>query len=583
MPCVILVTFLISLGLLHIEAAPTYVHSRCTGNFTQNSLYQSNLNLLLSSLSSNATTHFFYNTTVAAATSDTVYGLFLCRGDIDDAGVCQACVAAAAEKVLKKCPRQKEAIIWYEECMLRYANRSFFGVMDKDLNDYVLENANLVNDSDRFNETVAETVKEAATAAAAAGGSGEKKFATKEANFSEFHTVYSLVECTPDLSSMDCRRCLDTAIAELPNCCSGKDRVTYLYPSCYLRYDKSRFYNQIVAPTPSPPQIIPKAVDIITIESLQCDLATIEAATNNFSLNNKLGQGGFGEVYKGILSNGQEIAVKRLVRSSAEKGVDEFKNEVVLLAKLQHKNLVRLLGFCLAGEEKLLVYEFVLNKSLDYFIYDPRKQGDLSWSTRHKIIVGIAKGILYLHEDSRLRIIHRDLKPGNILLDADYEPKISDFGLARLFEVDQTRADTSRVAGTLGYMSPEYALHGRFSLKSDVYSFGVIILEIISGKRNTSFYQSHHDTEDFLSYAWKLWKDGTPWKLLDQKLIASSYSEIEVARCVHIGLLCVQEDPENRPKTATIVLMLNTSSIPLPPPQRPAYYSRTEIDKSEWS
>ncbi|XP_024023236.1 cysteine-rich receptor-like protein kinase 10 [Morus notabilis] len=631
MPCIILVTFLSSLGILHIEAAPTYVHSTCstTGNFTKNSLYQSNLNLLLSSLSSNATTHFFYNTTVAAATSDAVYGLFLCRGDIDDASVCQACVAAAAEEVPKKCPRQKEAIIWNEECMLRYANRSFFGVMDEYPNDYFVENSNPVSDSDRFNEIVAKTVKEAATAAAAAGGPGEKKFAAKEANFSEFRTVYSLVECTPDLSSMDCRRCLDTAIAELPNCCSGEDRVTYLYPSCYLSYDKSRFYNQIVAPTPSPPQIIPQeksksstlkivaivvptaaiavlflilgcycfairraknkykfmnednAVDIITIESLQCDFATIEAATNNFSLNNKLGQGGFGDVYKGILSNGQEIAVKRLLRSSAEKGVDEFKNEVVLLAKLQHKNLVRLLGFCLAGEEKLLVYEFVPNKSLDYFIYDPRKQGDLNWSTRHKIIVGIAKGILYLHEDSRLKIIHRDLKPGNILLDADYEPKISDFGLARLFEVDQTRADTSRVAGTLGYMSPEYALHGRLSLKSDVYSFGVIILEIISGERNTNFHQSHHDAEDFLSYAWKLWKDGTPWKLLDQKLIASSYSEIEVARCVHIGLLCVQGDPEVRPKTATIVLMLNNSSIPLSPPQRPAYYSRTDIDKSE--
>ncbi|GMN46153.1 hypothetical protein TIFTF001_015347 [Ficus carica] len=545
------------------------------------------------------TTHFFYNDTASA----TVYGLFLCRGDVD-ANVCRGCVAAAAEEVVRKCPRDKESIIWYEECMLRYSNRSFFGAMDEFPNDYVLENSNLVPEKDRFDRLVAETVRGGAAAEAAVGGTGEKKFVTREANFSEFQTLYSLVECTPDLSSMDCRRCLDTAIAELPKCCSGQDRVLTISTGIFAEKTKSSTRTKVVAivvPTAVVAVVflilgyycfaIPRAkkfnstnqdnaVDIITLESLQCDLATIEAATNNFSLNNKLGQGGFGEVYKGILLNVQEVAVKRLSRSSAGQGAVEFKNEVVLLAKLQHKNLVRLLGFCLAEEEKLLVYEFVPNKSLDYFIYDPRKRGDLNWQTRHKIIIGIAKGILYLHEDSRLRIIHRDLKPSNILLDTDYEPKISDFGLARLFGVDQTRADTSRVAGTLGYMSPEYALHGRFSLKSDVYSFGIIILEIISGKRNTSFYQSQQDQADFLSYAWKLWKDGMPWKLLDETLLAS-YSETEVARCVHIGLLCVQEDPDDRPKMATIVLMLSTSSITLPLPRKPASYSRTKTDTSE--
>lgn len=260
---IVVLALLNSLGqLLHSDAAPTYVHNRCstTGNFTLNSLYHSNLNLLLSSLSSNATTHFFYNDTASAtatATADaTVYGLFLCRGDVDD-NVCRGCVAAAAEEVVRKCPRDKESIIWYEECMLRYSNRSFFGAMDEFPNDYVLENSNLVPEKDRFDRLVAETVRGAA-GEAAVGGTGEKKFMTREANFSEFQTLYSLVECTPDLSSMDCRRCLDTAIAELPKCCSGQDRVTYLYPSCYLRYDKFRFYNQIVAPSPSPPAITAK-------------------------------------------------------------------------------------------------------------------------------------------------------------------------------------------------------------------------------------------------------------------------------------------------------------------------------------
>uniref|UniRef100_A0ABL6UV73 Protein kinase domain-containing protein n=1 Tax=Cannabis sativa TaxID=3483 RepID=A0ABL6UV73_CANSA len=186
--------------------------------------------------------------------------------------------------------------------------------------------------------------------------------------------------------------------------------------------------------------------DITTPESLQFDLATIEAATNKFSA--KLGEGGFGEVYKGKLPNGQEIAVKRLSKGSGQ-GTEEFKNEVVVLAKLQHRNLVRLLGFCLEGKETLLVYEFVPNKSLDYFLFDTDRQGELTWQLRYKIIGGIARGILYLHEDSQLRIIHRDLKASNILLDAEMNSKISDFGMARMFDVDQTRGNTNRIVGTI--------------------------------------------------------------------------------------------------------------------------------------
>uniref|UniRef100_A0A803NZ09 Protein kinase domain-containing protein n=1 Tax=Cannabis sativa TaxID=3483 RepID=A0A803NZ09_CANSA len=313
--------------------------------------------------------------------------------------------------------------------------------------------------------------------------------------------------------------------------------------------------------------------DITTPESLQFDLATIEAATNKFSA--KLGEGGFGEVYKGKLPNGQEIAVKRLSKGSGQ-GTEEFKNEVVVLAKLQHRNLVRLLGFCLEGKETLLVYEFVPNKSLDYFLFDTDRQGELTWQLRYKIIGGIARGILYLHEDSQLRIIHRDLKASNILLDAEMNSKISDFGMARMFDVDQTRGNTNRIVGTYGYMSPEYAMHGQFSLKSDVYSFGVLVLEIISGKKNSSFYESDY-AEDLLSYAWKLWKEGNPLKLLDPT-VAQSYSENEVVRCINIGLLCVQEDPEDRPTMKTIVLMFNSYSITLAVPKQPAFYNRTDAD-----
>ncbi|MFQ6652296.1 hypothetical protein Gotur_024230, partial [Gossypium turneri] len=315
--------------------------------------------------------------------------------------------------------------------------------------------------------------------------------------------------------------------------------------------------------------------DISAIETLQYDFSTIEVATNNFSYSNKLGEGGFGEVYKGTLPSGQEIAVKRLSRSSGQ-GIEEFKNEALLVAKLQHRNLVRLLGFCLEREEKILIYEFVPNKSLDCFLFDPEKQAQLDWSTRYKIILGVARGILYLHEDSRLKIIHRDLKVSNILLDSDMNSKISDFGMARIFGVDQTQGTTKRVVGTYGYMSPEYAMHGQFSVKSDVFSFGVLVLEIVSGKRNSNFYRTDA-ADDLISYAWKQWKNGTPLELLDT-VLKDNYSRNEVIRCIQIGLLCVQEDPAERPTMATIAMMLNSYSVTLPVPNEPAFFrnSRTE-------
>ncbi|KAK6132611.1 hypothetical protein DH2020_033641 [Rehmannia glutinosa] len=210
------------------------------------------------------------------------------------------------------------------------------------------------------------------------------------------------------------------------------------------------------------------------------DLSTLTKATDDFSINNKLGEGGFGPVYKGLLEEGQEIAVKRLSTTSHQ-GVDELKNEVICTAKLQHRNLVKLLGCCIQGEENMLVYEYMTNKSLDLILFDPAKSILLDWTERLNIINGIARGLMYLHQDSRLRVIHRDLKASNILLDSDMNPKISDFGLARIFGGNETGANTSRVVGTYGYMSPEYAIDGVFSVKSDVFSFGVLVLEIVSG------------------------------------------------------------------------------------------------------
>ncbi|KAL2327913.1 hypothetical protein Fmac_021340 [Flemingia macrophylla] len=299
------------------------------------------------------------------------------------------------------------------------------------------------------------------------------------------------------------------------------------------------------------------------------DFSSISNATNRFSLNNKLGQGGFGPVYKGTLPDGQEIAVKRLSKTSKQ-GMDEFKTEVMLIAKLQHRNLVKLLGCSTQQDEKLLIYEFMPNRSLDYFIFNPTRCALLGWVKRFEIIDGIARGLLYLHQDSRLKIIHRDLKTSNVLLDNNMNPKISDFGMARIFELDKDELDTNKVVGTYGYIPPEYVVHGSFSVKSDIFSFGVIVLEIISGKKNRGFCDPHHSL-NLLGHAWRLWIENRPMELVDD-LVDNTVGPSEIIRYIHIGLLCVQQSPQDRPNISSILLMLNGEKL-LPEPNQPGFYT----------
>ncbi|XP_059279488.1 G-type lectin S-receptor-like serine/threonine-protein kinase At4g27290 isoform X1 [Lycium ferocissimum] len=308
-------------------------------------------------------------------------------------------------------------------------------------------------------------------------------------------------------------------------------------------------------------------------------LSTITRATNNFSVNNKIGEGGFGPVYKGVLEEGQEIAVKRLSRTSMQ-GFDELKNEVIYIAKLQHRNLVRLLGCCIQGEEKMLIYEYMPNKSLDSYIFayfvDETKSKLLDWPKRFNIINGIARGLLYLHQDSRLRIIHRDLKASNVLLDIEMNPKISDFGLARSVAGNEMGANTSHVVGTHGYMSPEYAVGGNFSIKSDVFSFGVLVLEIVSGKKNRGYVHQDHNL-NLLGHAWKLYKEDRSLELIDDQLAVSCHFS-QVLRSIQVGLLCVQQCPEDRPNMSSVITMLgNGHGSLLPEAKEPGFFPEREV------
>ncbi|XP_074382613.1 G-type lectin S-receptor-like serine/threonine-protein kinase RKS1 isoform X2 [Apium graveolens] len=307
-----------------------------------------------------------------------------------------------------------------------------------------------------------------------------------------------------------------------------------------------------------------------TIDVKFFPLTTILAATQNFSLAYKVGEGGFGTVYKGKLDNGQEIAVKRLSNTSGQ-GIEEFRNEVSLIARLQHRNLVRLFGYCIQKEEKMLIYEYLPNKGLDGFLFDNEKRHMLDWTRLFNIALGIARGMVYLHHDSRLKIIHRDLKASNVLLDDHLNPKISDFGMARIFGSDQNEETTRRVVGTYGYMSPEYAMEGLFSIKSDVFSFGILLLEIILGRKNSTYYAEH--SVNLIGHVWDLWGKSRVMEIIDQSLGQSHEHDTQIFRCIHIGLLCVQESATARPSMSEVVFML-CNDISLPPPGQAAFIFR---------
>ncbi|KAF8692956.1 hypothetical protein HU200_039318 [Digitaria exilis] len=359
---------------------------------------------------------------------------------------------------------------------------------------------------------------------------------------------------------------------------------------------------------------------LLNLENLRLfSYKEIRAATNNFDQRNKLGRGGFGTVYKGVWGDGSTFAAK-VLSSESEQGVKEFLAEIESISQVKHANLVRLLGCCIQRKNRILIYEYLENNSLDHALQGSGNGGTcLTWSTRSDICVGTAKGLSYLHEEHEPNIVHRDIKASNVLLDRDYRPKIGDFGLAKLFPDNVTHISTG-VVGTCGYLAPEYFVHGQLTKKADVYSFGVLVLEIISGRRISQTIRSDSDmflvrevkalsflpTTSclsvpanlsailylsrhffFLSFirvqAWVLYQQGRLLDMVDARM-EGCYPEEEVLRHIRVGLACTQATPSSRPTMSQVVAMLSRlhedeAAIPMRPPSFAEHYGdRTATD-----
>ncbi|XP_010432720.1 PREDICTED: putative cysteine-rich receptor-like protein kinase 39 [Camelina sativa] len=604
----------------------------CTGlYFNGSSSYGLNRQNLFSTLAKKVVANGgFYNASLGES-PNRVHALALCARGYERQD-CMSCVEGAAQGILNNCQNRIDSFTWEKDlkddvsCLVSSSNQSNFGNLEL-LPAISFDNPHNLKSESSKNMTLFEqewnamangTVK---AAAKAENSSVHKYYSAVKAEFTEYPNVYMLMQCTPDITSQDCKTCLQDCVARFRELFWGRQGGEVNRPSCFFRWDLYPFHGAFgnVTRVPAPPRppaqekkssitdekgrrigdsgiiaivvvftfiIILVFVAFIKVHArsrkshniinggagysdsdgqymLRFDLGMLLTATNEFSPENKLGQGGFGTVYKGTLFNGKEVAVKRLTKGSGQ-GDIEFKNEVSLLTRLQHRNLVKLLGFCNEGDEVILVYEFVPNSSLDSFIFDDEKRSLLTWELRYRIIEGIARGLVYLHEDSQLKIIHRDLKLSNILLDAEMNPKVADFGTARLFDTDVTRAETKRIAGTRGYMAPEYLNHGQISAKSDVYGFGVMLLEIISGERNKRF-----EGEGLAAFAWKRWVEGKPEIIIDPFLM--EHPRNEIIKLIQIGLLCVQENATKRPTMSSVITWLGNESIIVPLPNAPAF------------
>ncbi|XVF60253.1 hypothetical protein PTKIN_Ptkin08bG0030100 [Pterospermum kingtungense] len=537
-----------------------------------------------------------------------MYALAQCHQDLSQTD-CLLCYAASRTRI-PRCLPSVSGRIFLDGCFLRYDNYSFFQESVSSSLDNVScsssTNVTVFGNKrvELFGRNVEYAVGNVTRIALRNGGFGAV----------EVEGVFALAQCWKTVPAEGCRVCLQKAAKAVIGCVP-KEEGRGLNAGCYLRYSTNKFYDEggeeaehdhgfsgtaviiaiasatsalsmlfLLAAYATYARLSKRKTELKNLgqisksfdeSKLKFKYETLEKATDYFSVSRKLGQGGAGSVFMGILPNGKTVAVKRLIYNTRQ-WVDEFFNEVNLISGIEHKNLVKLLGCSIEGPESLLVYEYVPNKSLDQFIFDEKKAKALKWKHRFHIIVGTAEGLAHLHGGgSEIRIIHRDIKSSNVLLDENFNPKIADFGLVRCLATDKSHLSTG-VAGTLGYMAPEYLVRGQFTEKSDVYSFGVLVLEIACGKRNTTFTK---DSGSLLQTVWALYRSNRLAEAIDP-CIRDEASEKEVLDVLQIGLLCTQASVTSRPSMAQVVHMLTDKDCEIPIPSQPPFLNASVVEQA---
>ncbi|XP_057855629.1 cysteine-rich receptor-like protein kinase 42 [Cryptomeria japonica] len=573
---------------------------------TNVALFAKNLKAALAAVVENVVPSGFATKNEAGASDlvDSVYALAQCRKDKSSTD-CANCIKVARKKI-GNCTKVTGGKASYDGCFLRYENYNFYNTGYTDPgNMEVCGTANASN-SNSFSATAQSLISDLCTATPRING----YFAAQTRQGPSNTTVYGLASCIHSLQRDSCEKCLAIAQDNI-NKCFSRSEGRAVDAGCYLRYDSKPFFpsnatidladflprgkkasstvwiiigvvggvflgglitclllfrKQIIRPSQ-------KEADTEGATELRgpvaFDFKILKKATNNFDQANKLGQGGFGEVFKGTLKNGNVVAIKKLTLGRSVRATAEFESEVKLISNVHHKNLVRLLGCCRQGHERLLVYEYMPNGSLDRILFGEHKK-HLGWKERFNIILGTARGLAYLHEEFHICIIHRDIKSSNILVDHNLEAKIADFGLARLLPHDKSHIST-KFAGTLGYTAPEYAGHGQLTEKADTYSFGVVVLEIVSGRKSIDLNQPP-DKQYLLEWVWSLHEENKVLEMAESKEKIEGYSEEEVLRVINLALQCIQGSTTHRPSMSEVVtILLSKAEIDFQKPLQPAF------------
>ncbi|RWR84643.1 cysteine-rich receptor-like protein kinase 2 isoform X2 [Cinnamomum micranthum f. kanehirae] len=604
------ISFLIFLNPIASDPQTYLINKGCSQyNVTNPSSFFTNLNSTFSDIRSQLNSSTFANASRLRAT-DPVYVLFQCRDYLSSAD-CLSCFSTA-EVLIRNCSAANGARVIYDGCFLRYESNGFFDQGTMIGNAGYCDNTTLSSDGS-FGGTVDGLLKDLSTATPRMNGYFG---AAKRGN------VYGVAQCARTVSTTACEQCLNVAYGNI-NGCPPDGGGRSVDAGCFLRYSVASFFsdNQTtdLAPFLSSGSssnkkaaiiggVVGGAVFVLLLLLIVVYLVRrkktqrthkrnilgttelrgpviyhykdLKFATKNFSEEYKLGEGGFGDVYKGVLKNGNTVAVKKLMIGESRMAKANFESEVKLISNVHHRNLIRLLGCCNKGPELMLVYEYMANSSLDKFLFGD-KRGILNWKHRFNIIVGTARGLAYLHDEFHVRIIHRDIKSSNILLDDDFQPKIADFGLARLLPEDQSHLST-KFAGTLGYTAPEYAIHGQLSEKVDTYSYGVVVLEIVSGRKSNDV-KLEPVTQYLLEWAWKLYESNELMKLVDERLDPSEYQTEQVKRVMEVALMCTQSSVASRPSMSEIVVLLLSKGEAELKPTRPTFIEATKRVQTDTS